>query len=143
VTPVKYRKSIFGKVEREQTLLIICKEIEKRYEIMFEQVGIDINHVHFLVNALPRYAPAELVQVIKSITARELFKKHADLKEELWGGELWSDGYFVATVGEGGNQEVIREYVSKQGRKKESDKQLKLFDFWLGYRTACCAELHC
>ena len=143
MTPVKYRKSIFGKVEREQTLLIICKEIEKRYEIMFEQVGIDINHVHFLVNALPRYAPAELVQVIKSITARELFKKHADLKEELWGGEFWSDGYFVATVGEGGNQEVIREYVSKQGRKKESDKQLKLFDFWLGYRTACCAELHC
>jgi len=55
-----------------------------------------------------------------------LFKLHPDLKEELWGGEFWSDGGYVGTVGEGVNAEIIREYIRKQGKKGE---QLKLFDF--------------
>ena len=66
--------------------------------------------------------------MIKSLTARELFKRHPDLRKELWGGELWTDGFFVATVGEGGNRDVIREYVRKQGQDVD-DKQLKLFNF--------------
>ena len=51
------------------------------------------------------------------------------MKEELWGGELWTDGYYVATIGEGGNRDVIREYVKKQGIVREVKEQLKLFDF--------------
>jgi putative transposase len=115
VTPVKYRRAIFGN--------------EERYEIEMEQIGIDTNHVHYLVSAAPKYAPAELMQIIKSITARELFKRHPDLKEQLWGGELWSEGYFVATIGEGGNKDVIRAYVANQGKSKERVEQLKLFNF--------------
>jgi putative transposase len=69
------------------------------------------------------------MQIIKSITARELFKRYPDLKEQLWGGELWSEGYFVATIGEGGNKDVIRAYVAKQGKSKEHFEQLKLFNF--------------
>jgi putative transposase len=129
VTPVKYRKAIFGKVDREHTLVEISKEIEERYEIELEQIGIDTNHVHYLISAAPKYSPSELIQIIKSITARELFRKHPDLREQLWGGELWSEGYFVATVGEGGNNEVIRAYVANQGKSKEQTKQLKLFNF--------------
>jgi len=65
---------------------------------------------------------------VKSITARELFAKHPDLKKQLWGGELWTDGFFVATVGEGGNKDVIRAYVAKQGKHGDA-RQVKLFDF--------------
>ena len=127
VTPVKYRRAIFGDPDREQSLQEICKGIEERYSIEFEQVGIDTDHVHYLVSAAPKFSPSGIVQIVKSITARELFWRHPDLREELWGGELWTEGYFVATVGEGGNRDVIRDYIEKQG-KQPHDIQLKLFD---------------
>ena len=78
-------------------------------------------------SAAPKYAPSEIARVVKSLTAREMFGPHPDLREELWGGELWTDGFFVATVGEGGNVNVIREYVAHQGQRDQV-KQLKLFD---------------
>ena len=129
VAPVKYRKAIFGVFDREQTLVDVCKEIEERYDIYFEQIGIDTNYVHFLINTAPKFSPSNIIQIVKSIIARELFKKHADLKRELWGGELWADGYFVATVGEGGNKDVISIYVANQGKDKKDSKQLRLFNF--------------
>lgn len=128
VTPIKYRKGIFGHSDREQTLLAICREIEERYEIRFERVGIDLNHVHYLLSASPKLSPSNIIQIVKSITARELFHKYPDLKRELWGGHLWTEGYFVATVGEGGNKNVIEVYIQKQGHNPKN-LQLKLFDF--------------
>lgn len=128
VTPVKYRKGIFGFPDREQTLLSICTEIEERYEIIFERVGIDLNHVHYLLSASPKLSPATIIQIVKSITAKQLFVKHPDLKRELWGGHLWTEGYFVATIGEGGNKDVIERYIASQ-RKTPKELQLKLFDF--------------
>ena len=126
VTLVKYRKAIFGSSDRSHTLYKICKEIEERYSIEFEQLGIDTNHVHYLLSATPKFSPSNIIQIIKIITARELFKKHPDLKKELWGGELWTDGFFIATTGEGGNRDMIRGYVKNQCIKSD---QLKLFDF--------------
>lgn len=126
VTPVKYRKAIFGRPDREQSLHAICCEIEERYEIEFEQVGIDSNHVHYLVSAAPKFSPSALIRVIKSLTAKELFKRHPDLKKELWGGALWTEGFYVASVGEGGSRDVIRAYIKKQGLK---NPQLTLFNF--------------
>jgi putative transposase len=128
VFPVKYREKIFRRKDRKHTLVQICKEIEKRYEYEFEQIGLDGNHVHYLLSAAPKHAPSEIARVVKNLTAREMFARHPDLREELWGGELWTDGFFVATVGEGGNVNVIREYVRKQGQHDQV-KQLKLFDF--------------
>lgn len=109
-------------------MLSTCKEIEERYEIIFEKVGIDLNHVHYLLSASPKLSPASIIQIVKSITARQLFLKHPDLKRELWGGHLWTEGYFVATIGEGGNKDVIEVYITNQG-KTSKDLQLKLFDF--------------
>ena len=128
VTPVKYRKGIFGFPDREQTVHTVCTEIEERYEITFERVGIDLNHVHYLLSASPKLSPAQIIQIVKSIIARQLFLKHPHIKRELWGGHLWAEGYCVATVGEGGYRDVIERYVANQG-KKPSDDQLKLFDF--------------
>jgi putative transposase len=126
VTPVKYREAIFGQPEREQTLHAICREIEERYEIEFEQIGIDTDHVHYLLSAAPKYAPSALIRVVKSITARELFKRHPDIKQHLWGGALWTGGFYIATVSEKGNFDVIRTYVKNQGLKPD---QLTLLNF--------------
>ena len=65
------------------------------------------------------------MRLFKSITARELFGRVPGLKRELWGGEFWTDGYYVGTVGEGGNWGVVEKYVRQQGQEPEA-VQLRL-----------------
>ena len=104
----------------------VCLEIEKRYELKFLEIGTDGDHIHFLVQSVPMYSISKIVTMIKSIPAKHVFKEHPEVKKHLWGGEFWSDGGYVASVGEGVNAEIIRSYIAKQGRKSE---QLKLFEF--------------
>jgi putative transposase len=124
VFPVKYRKSLLS---NEITLAIkaIAAEIGERYEIEFERIGCDKNHIHVLCSFHPKYSIGEVVRKFKSITARELFKKFMWLKKELWGGEFWSDGYYAATVGEGGSWAIVEQYVKNQGQELET-AQLRL-----------------
>jgi putative transposase len=114
VCPAKYRRAIFTE-EVDNVLKEICDEISKRYEVEFLEIGTDRDHVHFLVQSVPMYSPKKIVQIIKSITAREIFRKCPFVKKQLWGGELWTDGYFVTTVGKHGNEDVIKNYVKNQG----------------------------
>jgi len=123
---IKYRKDLFVNEDYVKTVKEICYGMEDRYHMKFETIGFDEDHVHFMLQSVPKYSPSQLFRVVKSITAIQLFKRHPDLKKELWGGEFWSDGGYVGTVGEGVNADVIREYIKKQGRKAE---QLKLLDF--------------
>jgi REP element-mobilizing transposase RayT len=132
VCPAKYRRAVFDK-EVDTVLKEICLEIAQRYEIVFLEIGTDKNHVHFLVQSVPSYSPTKIVKMIKSLTAREVFKRVPTVKKQLWGGEFWSKGYFISTVGRHGNEEVIRQYVKKQGDEKtykqvhRQDLQLELF----------------
>ena len=125
VCPAKYRKAVFTPMVDEK-LKEICEEIALRYEIEFLEIGVDQDHVHFLVQSVPKYSPKKIVQTIKSITAREIFKQMPEVKEQLWGGEFWSDGYFVTTVGTHSNEELIKQYIKEQGRSK-GKTQLDLF----------------
>ena len=131
VCPAKYRRVVFTD-DVDKVLRDICLEIEKRYEIEFLEIGVDKNHVHFLVQSVPSYSPSKISRVIKSITAREIFRRAPEVKERLWGGEFWSKGYFVSTVGLHGNEESIRAYVKEQGHEEEYKrihfKQLDLFE---------------
>ena len=99
---------------------------------IFLEIKTDNDHVHFLVQSVPTYSVTKIVRTIKSITAREIFILHPEVKKQLWGGEFWTDGYYVSTVGQHGNEETIRRYVEEQGIEKEYkqihyDGQLKLF----------------
>ena len=118
VCPAKYRRAVFSK-EVDQTLKEICMEISKRYEIEFLEIGTDRNHVHFLVQSVPSYSPTKIIQTIKSITAREVFARHPEVKKKLWGGQFWSDGYFLNTVSKFGSEATIRNYVKNQGVEEE------------------------
>ena len=73
-------------------------------------------------------APGRIVQIFKSITAREIFRRNPSVKKELWGGEFWTDGYYAATVGERANWGIVEKYVQKQGQPKDSLSLLKLFE---------------
>ena len=123
---IKYRKDLFLDDSIVDYFKEILKKIGGRYYFVFETIGVDENHVHLLVQASPRYSPSRVVQIIKSISAIELFKKFPQIKEELWGGEFWNDGGYIGTVGEGVNADIIRDYIRKQGK---STAQLKLSEF--------------
>ena len=130
VCPAKYRKVIFDH-EVDETLKMICLEIAKRYEINFLEIGIDKDHVHFLIQSVPKYSVTQIIRIIKSITAKKIFDKHPQVKEQLWGGEFWSDGFFVNTVSKFGSEDTISKYVRDQGVEKEykklHDQQISLF----------------
>ena len=131
VCPAKYRRVVISD-RVDKVLKDVCLEIEKRYEIRFIEIGTDRDHVHFLIQSVPMYSAKKIVQIVKSITAREVFVQCPEVKKKLWGGEFWSDGYYVSTVGQRGNEEAIRKYVQEQGQEKEYvrlhyDEQLKLF----------------
>ena len=84
VFPAKYRKKVFDEIV-DVTLKEICEEISCRYEINFIEIGNDEDHVHFLVQSVPILSLTKIVTIIKSITAREIFKKYPEIKKELWG----------------------------------------------------------
>ena len=125
VCPAKYRRAIFS-ASVDAKLKEVCAEIQKRYEITFLGIGSDDDHVHFLVQSVPRYSPKALVQIIKSSTAREIFKSCPEVKKYFWGGKFWTEGYFVSTVGAHGTEQMIKNYVQQQG-KVASKGQLNLF----------------
>jgi putative transposase len=116
VFPVKYRRKAFSK-EVEKTLIEVCIEISERFEINFLEIGNDEDHVHFLIQGIPKMPVSRIVQIIKSITAREIFAKHKEIKTMLWGGNLWTSGFYANTVGQYGSEEMIRSYVKSQGKK--------------------------
>lgn len=130
VCPIKYRRSILND-SVSLSVVKICSGIEERYDVHFLEIGLDGNHVHFLFQSVPVLSPSEIVQMIKSIIAREIFRLHPEVKEILWGGQFWSDGYYINTVGQYANEEVIRKYVQNQGDKAEYkmlyENQLTLF----------------
>ena len=129
VCPVKYRREVFSE-SVEKTLQETCEGMSKRYEINFVEVRADKDHVHFFVQSVPTYSPKKIVQTIKSITAIQIFKKHPEVKEKLWGGKFWTSGYYVNTVGQYGNANMIKKYVQNQGANYKTiycNDQLSLF----------------
>jgi putative transposase len=129
VFPAKYRRVVFD-VSVDQVLREVCLDIEKRYQIKFLEIGTDEDHVHFLVQSVPTYSVTKIVTIIKSVTARQIFRLRPEVKKKLWGGEFWTDGYFTSTVGKHGNENMIGKYVKNQGKeykKLHEDRQLAFF----------------
>jgi putative transposase len=124
---VKYRKALFDS-EVTQIIQETAEGIANRYAIEIEAIGSDRDHIHLLCGAHPKIAPGRIVQIFKSITAREIFRQKPSVKKELWGGEFWTDGYYVGTVGERANWETVEKYIQKQGKPQDDLKQLKLFN---------------
>jgi putative transposase len=126
VVVMKYRKKILITLEYIEYLCYLVKEIALRYEFEIEELGTDGDHVHILVSAPPRYAPSRVMNIIKSITGRMMFQKFPEIKHQLWGGELWSDGGFVGTVGQTIGLDNMKLYIKRQGCKS-NNHQLSAF----------------
>jgi putative transposase len=126
VFPVKYRKAL---LDAEVTVMIqeTAAEIAARFPIEMEAIGTDKNHIHLLCSAHPKMAPGRIVQIFKSITAREIFRQKPAVKRVRWGGEFWTDGYDVATGGERANWQTVERDVQRQGQPRADLRQLRMF----------------
>ena len=122
----KYRKHILtGDVVGY--LKEVFNHIAEEYGFEIDTMEVVEDHVHIFLEAPPRYAPAKVVQIMKSISGRELFKKFPKIKKQLWAGELWNDGYFVRSVGDKVTADIIRKYIKYQSHE-DSPSQLTMFD---------------
>ena len=126
----KYRRKVFSDPYRE-TMKAIIHKAGFDYDIDIVELEIPEDHIHMVVRSEPKISPSHIMQVIKSISAREFFKCYPDIKRRyFWGGKLWTQSYFVETIGNA-NEETIREYVQNQlielDRKEKNSDQLGLF----------------
>ncbi len=131
VTAIKYRKALLNP-KVEDCIKETMKGVSERYDIAIDEVGFDQNHIHIFCGAKPSLSPMQILTIIKSITARKVFEKFPKLKkDELWGGEFWSDGKYIGTIGEAANKETIRRYIQNQSLdEKEIERrtgQMRLF----------------
>ena len=122
---LKYRKQLLSQKIFE-FIKLLCKGIEERYYLHFDALGSDGDHLHIVVEGAPRYAPSRIMQICKSILAKEIFKQFPEIRDELWNGEFWSDGGHIDTVGDGRGLDEVRKYVENQGG---DPSQLTLFQF--------------
>jgi len=102
----------------------IFVEISEEYGFQIVEQEVKEDHVHVFVSAPPKYSASKLVNILKSISAREIFAEFPELRRKCWSGELWSDGYFVRAVGDKVTSEIIERYIKYQ--KEEKSKQFRL-----------------
>ena len=88
VFPTKYRRVVLSE-SVDSVLREVCLGIEDRFQIKFLEIGTDEDHVHFLVQSVPTYSVTKIVRLVKSITAREIFRRCPEVKKQMWGGEFW------------------------------------------------------
>jgi putative transposase len=121
----KYRKDLLtGEVA--EVLGEILQRVAEAYDMEIDTMEVMEDHVHVFLSVPPRYSPARVMQIMKSISARELFARFPWVRRKLWGGEFWGDGYFVRSVGDQVTTEIIRRYIQYQ--KGPKDVQLELWE---------------
>ncbi len=122
----KYRKYVLSD-EVSKHLKEVFQRIAEEYEFRIDTMEVMEDHVHIFVEVPPRYSPAQIVQILKSVSAREVFKEFSKLREQLWAGEFWSDGYFVRSVGDKVTADIVRKYIEYQTHEEDS-LQLPMFE---------------
>ena len=120
----KYRKWILDR-EVQDTAKELFKEILAARDCEVIEMEIAGDHVHIFASIPPRYSVGETVRVLKSVSAKAIFRKYPRVKRELWGGEFWEDGYFVRTVGDKVTSETIKKYIEYHRHEEKTPKQLK------------------
>jgi len=123
----KYRKKLITE-EISEYVGKVFQEIAEEYEWQIEEMAIEKDHIHLFIHVPPKYSPAKVVQIIKSISAREIFRRYPEIREHLWAGEIWSDGYFVRSVGDKVTADIIKKYIRYHKTEAQKPEQLGLWD---------------
>jgi putative transposase len=119
----KYRKWIL-KDEVRNAVEELFRQILAARDCEIEEMEIAEDHVHVFTSIPPKYSVGHIVGVVKSVSAKEIFRRYPEVKRELWGGEFWEDGYFVRTVGDKVTSETIKKYIQYHRHEEKTPKQL-------------------
>jgi putative transposase len=122
----KYRKKIFEREEIKERAEQLMRKICTEYGFEIIKMEISVEHVHILLSFPPKHSIGEVVRIIKSISARELFRAFPSLKHRLWSGQLWEDGYFARTVGDSMTRDIIEKYIEHHRTLEQGPAQLEL-----------------
>jgi len=114
--------------EIRKTAKELFAEILAARDCEVEEMEVAKDHVHIFTSMPPKYSIGEIVRVLKSVSAKEIFLRYPEVKRELWGGEFWEDGYFVRTIGDKVTSETIKKYIQYHRHDEKTPKQLD-FDF--------------
>ena len=125
ILPTKYRRKIFNDGVCAY-FRVKLQEIGKYYpEIEIRVANHDRDHVHLYVSIPPKMSVGSVIRIIKANTSRGLKQKFPFLKDVYWGTDaIWSEGYFVSTVGV--NRQMIEKYIQKQGQEDAGQAELDL-----------------
>ena len=104
----------------------LIEEICEEYKIEVIELEIVEDHIHVMVSFPPSRSIGEVVRIIKSNSARILFREFSGLKKKLWSGEMWEDGYFARTVGDRMTRDVIKMYIASHREFEQGPAQLDL-----------------
>ena len=122
----KYRAEVLDD-EVARYVKEVFEQIAQEYEFQIDTMEVMADHVHMFIEAPPSYAPAKVVQILKSISAREVFRKFPKMRKAMWSGMIWGDGYFVRSVGDKVTADVIRKYIQYQ-KHEDTPSQLAMFE---------------
>ena len=114
----KYRKKVFNDEKTRQETELLFREIAFHYDMEVSRIEVLSDHVHMTLTAPPRIAPSKAVAILKSVSTKMLFKKYKWLKRHYWGGEIFSGGYFVRSIGTSITKEAIEKYLLEQSEEK-------------------------
>lgn len=120
----KYRRKIFNHQNIDNLVKKVVQDRAPYHSWIIEQLETDEDHLHLFLSTPPRYSPAEIVKLIKTWTYHNVYDKVPEIKQYLWGGKLWCEGYFITTVNDATTNDMIKRYVQNQ---KAHFKQLKLW----------------
>ncbi|MBI5465240.1 IS200/IS605 family transposase [Candidatus Gottesmanbacteria bacterium] len=128
----KYRRKVLTNQLIEKRLKETLVGIANEHGFAIDTMEVVDDHVHLFLSVPPRFSPAQIVQMLKSITARVLRKEFAkEIKKYLWGDEFWCDGYFVSTINDHTTKDEIRKYIENQKDEQQrivkyNSKQLRM-----------------
>lgn len=116
----KYRRGVLvGPVKSDLNQLL--HSLAKQFELNIKEITIMSDHVHMLVDASPKHSISSIMKGLKGVSAKMLFSRHPELKQQLWGGHLWQPSYFVATVSDRTEEQIsyyIRHQKPSKGKRK-------------------------
>ncbi len=117
----KYRRKVLvGEVE--QRLKAIAREVAAEMDVEIIEMETDQDHIHLLVSVDPQWGVYRFVKMLKGRSSRLLRAEFPHLRRRL--PTLWSNSYFVTTVG-GAPLSVVKQYIENQQtseRPKEREK---------------------
>jgi putative transposase len=120
----KYRKKILTN-DIQMRVYELFIEIADHFDFEIDRCAVSEDHVHVLLSFPPRYSVSKVVGILKSISSSKIFKEFQKVKETLWGGHLWEQGYFYRTIGEQVTDDVIRKYIEHHSLSRD---QLRMFE---------------